>query len=258
VTRMRKRTMRYDGSRMRVRELVGDHDRTFVMIHGIGVSSTYFEPLAHALHPHGDVLLLDLPGFGGIPRPHHRLSISGFADVVLAGLRNEGVENPVLIGHSMGAQVVVDLLARHDVSDRAVLIGPPVNPAEASVPQQVFRLLQSATHESTRMRLLASRGYLRCGPAWMIDVMPSMMRYPLLAQLPDITAEVLVIGGEHDSVTPAPWIGRIAEALPHGTAVEIPGAAHGVVLEHWQQVADLTLAHLGIEAAGDEHTGERP
>lgn len=255
MTRMRKRTMRYDGSRMRVRELVGDHDRTFVLVHGIGVSSTYFEPLAHALHPHGDVLLLDLPGFGGIPRPHHRLSITGFADVVLAGLRNEGVENPVLIGHSMGAQVVVDLLARHGISDHAVLIGPPVNPAEATVPLQVFRLLQSSTHESTRMRLLASRGYLRCGPAWLIDVMPSMMRYPMLEKVPRITADVLVIGGEHDTVTPASWIEQIAEELPRGRWVEIPGAAHGVVLEHWQQVARLTLAHLGVEtpdAGADE------
>lgn len=131
--RMNRRTVRYQGARMRVRDLVGDHDRTFVMVHGIGVSSTYFEPLAHALHPHGDVLLLDLPGFGGLPHPKRRLTISGFADVVLAGVESEGIDNPVFIGHSMGAQVVVDLLRRHDISTHAVLIGPPVNPAEPTV-----------------------------------------------------------------------------------------------------------------------------
>lgn len=243
---MTKRTVRYAGSRMRVRDLIGDRERTFVMVHGIGVSSTIFEPLAHALHPHGNVLLLDLPGFGGLPHPKRRLTISGFADVVRAGLESEGIENPVLIGHSMGAQVVVDLLRRHDVSTHAVLIGPPVNPDEPSVWDQAYRLIESAHYESSRLRLLAYRAYWRCGPAWFIDVLPSMMRYPMERALPHVRADTLVITGEHDSVVPRAWAERIRAAIPTATWAEIEGASHNVVYEHWQQVADLTLAHLGI------------
>lgn len=249
---MNRRTVRYGGARMRVRDLVGDHDRTFVLVHGIGVSSTYFEPLAFALHPFGNVLLLDLPGFGGIPRPTKRLTISGFADVVLAALEGEGITNPVLVGHSMGAQVVVDLLARHDLSGHAVLIGPPVNPAERRVGQQVLRLLQSSRHESRRLRLIASRAYLRCGPAWFIDVMPSMMRYPMRERLPQVHADTLVITGEHDLVVPTPWVEEIAALIPRSRVTVIPGAAHGVVYEHWQPVAELTLQHLGLAPDDEE------
>lgn len=244
---MARRTVRYNGSRMRVRELRGKSERAFVLVHGIGVSSTYFEPLAYALHAHGDVLLLDLPGFGGIPRPKRPLTISGFADVVRAGIEEEGIENPVMIGHSMGAQVVVDLLSRHHISSHAVLIGPPVNPAEPGVGQQAWRLIQSAAYESRRLRLLASRAYVRCGPAWFIEVLPSMMRYPMREQLPRVQAQTLLLTGEHDTVVPEPWVSEMLALLPHGRAETIPGAAHNVVYEHSEPVAELTLKHLGLE-----------
>jgi pimeloyl-ACP methyl ester carboxylesterase len=239
--------VRYGGATMRVRDLVGDRERTFVMVHGIGVSSRYFEPLAYALHPYGNVLLLDLPGFGGIPRPSKRLSISGFADVVLAGVEAEGITDPIFVGHSMGAQVVVDLLGRHDVSRDAVLIGPPVNPAEPTLRQQAARLLSSARYESARLRLLASRAYLRCGPAWFIDVLPSMMRYPMREKLPLIRADTLVLTGEHDGVAPPSWAAEIVDLIPSATWREVPGAAHNVVYEHWQPAADLILEHLGVQ-----------
>lgn len=244
---MTRRTVRYGDARMRVRDLVGDRERTFVMVHGIGVSSRYFEPLAHALHPWGNVLLLDLPGFGGIPRPKKRLSITGFADIVLAGVESEGIRDPIFIGHSMGAQVVVDLLTRHDVSSQAVLIGPPVNPAEPTVVQQALRLIESARFESTRLRLLASRAYLRCGPAWFIDVLPAMMGYPMQDMLPQVKAHTLVLTGEHDGVVPRAWAEQIATLVPRATWREIPGAAHNVVYEHWQPAADLILEYLGVD-----------
>lgn len=246
MARMRRRTVTYGGARMRVREYRGGHDRTFVMVHGIGVSSDYFEPLARALHPHGDILLLDLPGFGGIPRPSNRLSIAGFAETVRAGIEAEHLVNPVFIGHSMGGQVVVELLARHDISRHAVLIGPPVNPAERTIAKQAFRLLQSARHESRKLRLVASRAYLRCGPSWFIDVLPSMMRYPTLERLPHLRADTLVITGALDTVTPAPWIEQVVEAIPRARGAVIEGAAHSVIYEHTDEVARLVLRHLGL------------
>ena len=36
---------------------------TFALVHGLGVSSRFFVPLANALAPYGRVLLFDLPGF---------------------------------------------------------------------------------------------------------------------------------------------------------------------------------------------------
>ena len=86
---------------------------TFVLVHGLGVSSYYFEPLAARLARTGVVYLLDLPGFDGVPHAGQPLGIGGFADVVAAWVKQEGLTDPVMVRHSMGAQVVVEALARN-------------------------------------------------------------------------------------------------------------------------------------------------
>lgn len=246
---MKQRTVVYAGARMRVRDFVTGPGRTFTMVHGIGVSSDYFEPLARALYPYGNVLLLDLPGFGGVPRPAKPLGISAFADIVYEGLREESfITDPVVIGHSMGAQVVAEALAQHDVSSHAVLIGPPVNPKEPWMGQQAFRLLQSTVYETPELRSVALKAYLRCGPTWFLEVLPSMMRFRMRERLPLIKADTLIIRGEHDYVVPEPWVQEMTELLPRGRHVTIPGASHNVVYDSWRQVADLTLEHVGIVA----------
>lgn len=245
---MPQRTVIHGGARLRVRDLVGGHRRTFVLVHGIGVSSDYFEPLAHALHPYGDVMLVDLPGFGGVPRPSRPLNIAAFAEILYEAIQGEEfVTDPVVIGHSMGAQVTVELLAQHDISSHAVLIGPPVNKYEPWVGQQAFRLLQSTAHETPKLRSMAVRAYLRCGPTWFVEVMPSMMRYEMRERLPLVKANTLVIRGEYDTVAPEKWIAEVAALIPTSSRAVIPGAAHNVVYDSWEQVAELVLDHLEIE-----------
>ncbi|MCW1043223.1 alpha/beta hydrolase, partial [Streptococcus anginosus] len=85
-------------------------------------------PLAQLLVEHGDVITLDLPGFGDTTRPPHPLSIAGFAAAAHKIMRFEDVKNPVMLGHSMGAQVVTEMAARDpEWINRILLIGPPVN-----------------------------------------------------------------------------------------------------------------------------------
>lgn len=245
---MDRRTLRVGGVPVRVRTLTGRGERTFVLVHGIGVSSKYFEPLARRLHVAGDVLLIDLPGFGGLPQPRNPLSIAGFARTVSRAIEEVQAPDPVLVGHSMGAQVVTDLLVREQLTGPAVLIGAPVNPAEPRVWQQARRFAQSSAHETRRTRLVAMRAYVRCGPAWFLEVLPAMMRYPISEQLTRVRADVLVLRGERDLVAPAEWLDAMEHALPQARAATIPGASHAVVYDHSDEVADLILEHVGYGA----------
>lgn len=242
---MDRRTLRVGGARVRVRTLTGHGACTFVLVHGIGVSSKYFEPLALRLHEAGDVLLIDLPGFGGLPHPRNPLTIAGFARTVSRAIEEVQAPEPILVGHSMGAQVVTDLLVREQPTGPAVLIGAPVNPAEPRLWQQAYRFAQSSAHESRRTRLVALRSYAQCGPAWFLEVLPAMMRYPIADRLAEVNADVLVLRGERDLVAPAEWIDDMERALPRARAATIPGASHAVVYDHSDQTADLILEHVG-------------
>jgi len=105
--------------------------RCFVLVHGIGVSSRYFHPLATELANSGEVFLIDLAGYGAVPNPKRDVPIQLHADVLGNLLQRAGVENPVLVGHSMGTQVVSQLASdAPQSSDRLVLIAPTVNPPD--------------------------------------------------------------------------------------------------------------------------------
>lgn len=219
------------------------HD--IVLVHGLGVSSQYFERLAVHLGRVGAVHLLDLPGFAGVPRPHGHLEIEDFAGLIARWVEHAGLTRPTLVGHSMGSQVVTEVLASHPgLASHAVLVGPPVNARERSIPRQALRLLQSSWFESPRTRQVALGGYLECGPHWFASVLPRMLRYPVEDRLPDVDVPVLVVRGEHDHVAPRAWVETLADAAPRGRWVEVPGASHAVIYEHSRETAALVLDHV--------------
>jgi len=97
----------YDGSTYAKVSTIGeDGKRAFVLVPGIGVSSTYFERLAPNLNEFGPVHALDLPGFGGVPHPGTAMTIREYADFVGRVIDEMGMDDPILVGHSMGTQVV--------------------------------------------------------------------------------------------------------------------------------------------------------
>jgi len=238
----------YDGSTYaRVNTVGRAGGRPFVLVPGIGVSSSYFERLAPRLNEMGPVHALDLPGFGGVPHPGRALSIRGYADLLGKVLDDLGLENPVIVGHSMGTQIVADLVSRRPEISTIVLIGPVVNPAERSVLRQALRFAQSARHETLRVKVLAVSGYIFCGPKWFSRVLPEMMRFAIEERLPHIEANTLVIRGEHDAVSPREWIERISQLLPLSRSWEMPGAAHSVMHAYAEEVARLCVEHLRQE-----------
>ncbi|MFP7761463.1 alpha/beta fold hydrolase [Marisediminicola sp. LYQ85] len=218
-------------------------DRAFVLVPGIGVSSTYFERLAPNLNEFGPVHALDLPGFGGVPHPGKAMSIRQYADLLGRVIDELGLVDPVIVGHSMGTQVVSDLVARRDDITTLVLIGPVVDPGHRHIPSMAVRFLRCALKEPFAVKFLAVSAYLLCGFKWFSRILPRMMRYPIEDRFADIRARTLVIRGEHDYVSPRDWVERIGDLLPDSHLWEIPDAAHSVMHAHAEEVAVLCVEH---------------
>lgn len=220
-------------------------ERDVVLVHGLGLSSEYLERLATSLSTVGPVHLLDLPGFGGVPRPARTPSIPDLARLVAAWAAEAGLDDPVLLGQSMGSQVVVEMLAADPgLSTHAVLVGPTVDPAERSSRAQLVRFAQSAVFESPHTQRLAVRAYARSGPSWIARVLQSTLRYPTEERLPEVEASLLVLRGTHDHIASAAWVERVTGLAPRARSVEVVGAGHLVVDDHADEVATLVLDHL--------------
>lgn len=246
----------YDGDMyVRVNSVGTEGERPFILVPGIGVSSTYFERLAPHLNEFGPVHALDLPGFGGVPHPNSTLSIRQYADLVGKVIDEMDLTDPIIVGHSMGSQVVSDLVSRRPELTTMVLIGPVVVPGQRRIPTQAVRFLQSSWHEPLTVKILAVSSYVFCGFKWFSRILPEMLSYPIEEALPKIRAHTLVIRGEYDAVAPREWVERVGELLPSSRLWEIPGAAHSVMYAHAEEVAKLCVDHARRTVAdGDDDT----
>lgn len=220
---------------------------TFVLVHGIGVSTRYFVPLAEELVQYGQVILIDLPGFSGLPAPKDKLTIKEFAQVVREVVKLEKIERPVYIGHSMGSQVVTEAVASIRDNSPMLLIGPPINVKERSVSMAVMRFLQASIHEGPNLSALAIWAYLRCGFSWFFRIVPTMMAYPIEERIKRFSGPLTIMRGQYDQIAPMDWLALLADASqsPDPELVEVAGAAHSVVYEYPQEIAKaaVKLAH---------------
>ena len=254
---VRVRRVPWQTTYARVSTVGSEGSRAFVLVPGIGVSSNYFERLAAQLNDFGPVHALDLPGFGGVPHPkNERMTIPQYADLVGKVIDELELDDPVLVGHSMGTQVVADLAARYpdrldgsrrtgtDQLSSIILLGPVLSPNDRSLGPAGRRFLQAARKEPPRVALLAIQAYLLCGVRWFSRVLPEMMHYPIEETLPDVHSNTLVISGQLDALCPAGWIEEIESLLPSCRVSIIPNAAHSIMHAHADEVARLAMQHV--------------
>lgn len=80
-----------------------------VLVHGFGGSTVAWEKLIPLLAPHYTVYALDLLGFGLSDKPvDASYALPAQADIVCALIAKLGLEQAVLVGHSMGGVIVAD------------------------------------------------------------------------------------------------------------------------------------------------------
>ena len=197
----------------------------FVLVHGIGVSARSYGPTAAALARHGDVHLVDLPGYGRSPRPDVDMGIGDHARVLGDYLADRDLDHPVLVGHSMGTQVVVQLAAEEPgLVDHIVLIAPVIAPEARSLRRAAGLLLRNGVREPPWVTLLAVNDYLfRAGIRYMAQQTPHLLGHEIERLAGRVQAKTLVICGENDPIVPLEWGRTLALAVPHGWFATVPG-----------------------------------
>jgi pimeloyl-ACP methyl ester carboxylesterase len=209
----------------------GGSGPSFVLLHGIGMSHRYYRRLQILLARHGDTYSIDLPGFGATPKPDRQLSVPDYAAVVAATLHKMGTSHVVVIGHSMGTQLATELAVQHpDLVSHVALLGPVVDPARRTIPQQSFALGLNSLMESPVGNAIVIADYARAGLRWYLTELPVMMSYDLQGRLALVSQPVLVIRGSRDPVAPRNWCHQLTATAPNGRFLEIPGKPH--IVQH--------------------------
>jgi pimeloyl-ACP methyl ester carboxylesterase len=87
--------------------------KQILCVHGITANGRFWDCLASALAPHHRVIAMDLRGRGLSDKPHTGYSIQHHCKDILALMNDQGLERPVLMGHSLGAFISLVFAARY-------------------------------------------------------------------------------------------------------------------------------------------------
>ncbi len=211
-----------------------------VLVHGLGVSSRYLIPLAEDLARRYRVYAPDLPGFGKTQKPDHILTVDELADALAAWLKVAGVERASFIGNSMGCQTIPSLAVRYpQYVDRAVLIGPTIDPTARSLSRLLVRGLKDMVQEPLHYYPTLTRDYLQAGLRRTLQTLRYAIADPVEQRLPRIQVPVLVVRGGKDSIVSQAWAEEVARLLPKGDLMVFPQQAHVV---HYSAPELLTAA----------------
>jgi pimeloyl-ACP methyl ester carboxylesterase len=87
----------------------GEGDKSFIFIHGIGTNRQFFSSEFKYFCQQGQVLNIDLRGHGESDKPEQIYTMEEYAEDVFWLCEQTKIKNPIVIGHSMGGNIALEL-----------------------------------------------------------------------------------------------------------------------------------------------------
>lgn len=248
---------------------------------GLGCDGFIFRHMIADLRRDFTVIRWHYRGHGrsAIPDDLAAMSVEGLASDLPLVLDAVEVDRAMLIGHSMGVQVILEAAlgsARDRTSGLGLLCGAPGRPLDtfknSSFGNHVLPVLQHLAHRYPRefrafwrtattspltlfgaklfeinaelMKIDELRPYLqRLGetdPVVFLAMTESAASHSVESRLDDVAAPTLVVAAEHDTFTPMHRSVAMARAIAGSELFVLPGATHTGPLE-WPDMLSLRL-----------------
>ena len=108
----------------------GAGEPALIFVHGWCCNYTFFQPQFDHFKSSHRVVALDLRGCGESDQPHDGYDIPTLADDVAALSSHLGLARPVIVGHSLGGMIAIELAARYpSLAGAVVAVDPgPIDP----------------------------------------------------------------------------------------------------------------------------------
>lgn len=143
---------------------------TVVLIHGIGLSADAWNEVVEKLPSDIRVITIDLLGFGQSPKPHWAIySVRLQRRMIIATFLRLRISGPVvLVGHSLGALVSVEIAKKYPLFVRSmVLCSPPfykqdvvakrLIPHTESILKDIYRAIHKNPEQFVKISQLAAK-----------------------------------------------------------------------------------------------------
>lgn len=240
------------------------------LLHGWGCDGTIFDSVRAFFTARFRVYTFDFAGFGRSEEPREVWGVEQYTRSVEAFARENGIERPILIGHSFGGRVAILYASRNEVEKVMLVDAAGVKPRRsARYYWKVYsykiakRVLPIAIGRPRAQRMIdryraktGSSDYNNATPM-MRAILSRCVNEDLCHVMPRIAAPTLLFWGERDTATPLADAKRMESLIPDAGIVTVRGGSHFSWLDNtdlFLRVAESFLADKDTEGspAGDE------
>ncbi|RKE17292.1 alpha/beta fold hydrolase [Streptomyces sp. TLI_171] len=242
--------------------------RVLLLPGGMCTSEFYADVLARPAVAGLGMVAATLPGFGRTPPPAD-LSLENYARLMGAFAADERCD--VVVGHSLGANVAIEMAALGVFTGPLVLLSPTFSRADEAtflgildtvgrapvigawawsamlrtVPAMMKKDMLKAGIPAERAQTLAA-DMGNNDPAFCRGIVRRyydyLARHPsLVARLRDSGAQAWIVRGDHDEIDLKDEERRELEASPRITMVDVPNAGHLLLVEQPAPVAEVIV-----------------
>ncbi len=250
----------------------GTGDKTLLFVHGLATYGASWTKNIDFLKKYYRCIAIDLPGNGMSSRGNFPYSMNFFAGVIYDFIQKVELKNVVLVGHSMGAQIVLTtLINMPSCAESVVLCAPAGFEQFTSIERSIYHGTVQffdffSTEENSLRKTIRSSFYqypsqgddmiddlvaiMKKHPSSqyrpMIEAcIAGMLNEPVFDKLHQIQQRTLVLFGERDALIPNKLIHPFttrqvgekgAKEMAHATLIMLPQCGHFLQIEKANEV----------------------
>lgn len=218
-----------------------------VCIHAAGQDTLMYRHVLEGLSDEFRVISIDAPGHGKTLEPEDGAfrSISDHADFNEAFMAELGLENPVIVGCSMGGNMVLELAARRPDFYRAVISaeGSDHTPTVSGTLLEMLllngaQILEGWSRSMTGRRTPPQRArevvwqLRRVCPEVIAADLTGYAGFDRRDQVGAIKSPVLLLRGDADWLVPQEMVEQVAERVPGSRIAVLEGTGHYPMIEN--------------------------
>jgi len=220
-----------------------ERDPSLLFIHGAGGNGEIWEGQVPFFKGKHSIFRLDLPGHGGSGLRGEE-GIHAYAEWALQSSEKLFGRRPfVLVGHSMGGAVVLELALRAPAGLKGIVvvgIGAKLGVTRAIFqmlsedPEAFFQSIDQFAFSSAAPKALRERFISvtrQCVPSVIFNDFKACDHFDIRNRLSEIKLPTLVICGNEDQLTPAKYSRYLHENIAASLLVLVPQAGHMVMAE---------------------------
>ncbi|MBQ2676536.1 MAG: alpha/beta hydrolase [Clostridia bacterium] len=251
-------TVNIDG--MNINYQISGEGSDILFLHGWGSSLDAFNRMIAFLSQDFRCIAVDLPGFGKSDMPQKPLTLQDYCDFVKKFMDELKLENPIMVGHSNGGRITLNMCATGMVEPEKIVLFGSAGIRSKRTLKQKFRLFSFKTIKHvltlpiiknyTADLLDAARKHYgsadyNAAPVVLRQTLVNLVNTDLRDILPNIKASTLLIYGENDTETPISHAKVIESKIKDCGLCVIKGGSHFCFVEFPGQVDAILQSFLG-------------